>query len=306
MARVKGVAERGVTQIGGHAGASTRSDWVAIEEPLEIRVATEPVAITMRTPGDDERLALGFLLSEGIIRSIDDVGSIAHCGRPGEEGFGNVIDVTAAPGVSLDVDKVQASRRGTLTTSACGVCGRRSVDDLLSICGEVPFGGTVDVRVIAGATERLRDVQRNFSRTGGVHAAAALNASGEVLAAFEDVGRHNAVDKVVGALLSERVLPLDLFGRLAQRQEPPAPNRVPALLVVSGRASFEIVQKATVARIPIVASVSAASSLAIDLAKRSRVTLAAFVRGGGLNVYTHPDRISGLDANGVIPVEPPL
>src|SRR5262249_30637667 len=181
--------------------------------------------------------------------------------------------VTAAPGVTLDVEKVQASRRGTLTTSACGVCGRRSVDDLLAICGEVPFNGTVELRVVAAATERLRDVQRNFSRTGGVHAAAALNASGEVLAAFEDVGRHNAVDKVVGSLLSERLVPADPFSRLAKGREPLAPHRVPAILVVSGRASFEILQKATVARIPIVASVSAASSLAVDLAQRSRVTL---------------------------------
>lgn len=306
MTGVKGVVERGVTQIGERAQARARSDLVAIEEPLEIRVATEPVAITMRTPGDDERLALGFLLSEGIIHSIDDVGSVVHCGRPGDEGFGNVIDVTAAPGVTLDVDKVQASRRGTLTTSACGVCGRRSVDDLLAVCGQVPFNGTVEVRIVAAATERLRDVQRNFSHTGGVHAAAALNASGEVLAAFEDVGRHNAVDKVVGALLSERLVPMDPFSRLAKGREPLSPDRIPVILAVSGRASFEIVQKATVARIPIVASVSAASSLAVDLAQRSRVTLAAFVRGGALNVYSHPGRIAGMGVAEATEVEPSL
>jgi FdhD protein len=278
---------------GESAERTSRLDWIAVEEPLEIRVATEPVAITMRTPGDDALLALGFLLSEGIIRSIDDVGSVAHCGRPGEEGFGNVIDVTAAPGVSLDVDKVQATRRGTLTTSACGVCGRRSVDDLFAICGLVPPGPILDLHVVASGTERLRNAQHNFSQTGGVHAAAALNAQGDILAAHEDVGRHNAVDKVVGALIQKRLVSAESAIRLGNRPAIAA-DSAPALLVVSGRASFEIVQKATVARIPIVASVSAPSSLAIDLAQRSGITLAGFVRHGSLNAYTHPERIAGL------------
>jgi FdhD protein len=291
---VKGIVERRVTQfVGDRAERESRVDSIAVEEPLEIRVATEPLAITMRTPGDDAQLALGFLLSEGIIRSIDDVGAVSHCGRPGDEGFGNVIDVTAAPGVSLDVDKVQATRRGTLTTSACGVCGRRSVDDLLAICGRVPPGPAMDLRVVASATERLRHAQHNFSQTGGVHAAAAMNADGQVLAAYEDVGRHNAVDKVVGALLQRRLVTAESAIRTADRSPAP-PASAPALLVVSGRASFEIVQKATMARIPIVASVSAASSLAIDLAQRSGITLAGFVRSGSLNVYTHPERLADL------------
>lgn len=292
---MKGVVERIVTKVSAdRAGPATAADAVAIEEPLEIRVASDPVAITMRTPGDDARLALGFLLAEGIIQSIADVGSVAHCGRPGDEGFGNVIDVIAAPGVLLDIEKVQASRRGTLTTSACGVCGRRSVDDLLAVCGAVPWGASVDVRVLSASTERLRTAQHNFSRTGGVHAAAALSCEGEVLAAFEDVGRHNAVDKVIGALLSEGLVPSDPSKRLGRGLPPLARDRVPCLLAVSGRASFEIIQKAAVARIPIVASVSAASSLAVDLAHRSQVTLAAFVRSGSFNLYTHPERISGL------------
>ena len=291
---MKGIVERKVVQFAGESAERTsRMDWIAVEEPLEIRVATEPVAITMRTPGDDALLALGFLLSEGIIRSIDDVGSVAHCGRPGEEGFGNVIDVTAAPGVSLDVDKVQATRRGTLTTSACGVCGRRSVDDLFAICGQVPPGPILDLHVVASATEQLRNAQHNFSQTGGVHAAAALNAQGDILAAHEDVGRHNAVDKVVGALIQKRLVSAESAIRLGNRPAT-TPDSAPALLVVSGRASFEIVQKATVARIPIVASVSAPSSLAIDLAQRSGITLAGFVRRGSLNAYTHPERIAGL------------
>ncbi len=288
---VKGIVERQVMHfVGERAERASRLDSIAVEEPLEIRVATEPVAITMRTPGDDAQLALGFLLAEGIIRSIDDVGAVAHCGRPGDEGFGNVIDVTAAPGVSLDVDKVQASRRGTLTTSACGVCGRRSVDDLLAICGQLPPGPSIELGIVASATERLGAAQRNFAHTGGVHAAAALNADGQILAAYEDVGRHNAVDKVVGSLVQRRWVSAESAFRSAGRPAVP-PQSVPAVLVVSGRASFEIVQKATVARIPIVASVSAPSSLAIDLAQRSGITLAGFVRSSGLNLYTHPGRV---------------
>jgi FdhD protein len=287
---LKGISEREVTRLGSaSSGEAGGADWVAVEEPLEIRVAGDSVAITMRTPGDDARLAVGFLFSEGILRSIDDLGSVAHCGKPTEEGFGNVIEVTAAPGVTLDVEKVQASRRGTLTTSACGVCGRRSVDDLLALCGRVENDLTIDSEVLLAATGHLKNLQKNFSHTGGTHAAAILSPRGEVLATFEDVGRHNAVDKVIGHLVMK--------GEISRRsfRPPAAESKVPspAILVVSGRASFEIVQKATVAGIPVVASVSAASSLAIDLAKRSNITLAAFVRGGSLNLYTCPERIEG-------------
>jgi len=287
----KGIVGRPVTHfLSGGAEPAEQVDSVAVEEPLEIRVATEPLAITMRTPGDDAQLALGFLFAEGIIRSIDEVGAVSHCGRPGDEGFGNVIDVTAAPGVSLDVEKVQATRRGTLTTSACGVCGRRSVDDLLSLCGQVPPGPPLSLHLVASATERLRQAQMNFARTGGVHAAAALDAQGTVLAVYEDVGRHNAVDKVVGALLQTRSVTAESALRSAARPSAEVGSK-PMLLVVSGRASFEILQKATMARIALVASVSAPSSLAIDLAHRCGITLAGFVRGGGFNVYTHPERL---------------
>jgi FdhD protein len=287
----KGIVGRPVTHfLDGGAEPAEQVDSVAVEEPLEIRVATEPVAITMRTPGDDAQLALGFLFAEGIIRSIDEVGAVSHCGRPGDEGFDNVIDVTAAPGVSLDVEKVQAARRGTLTTSACGVCGRRSVDDLLSLCGQVPPGPPLSSHLVASATERLRQAQMNFARTGGVHAAAALDAQGTVLAVYEDVGRHNAVDKVVGALLQTRSVTAESSLRSAARPSAEVRSK-PTLLVVSGRASFEILQKATMARIALVASVSAPSSLAIDLAHRCGITLAGFVRGGGFNVYTHPERL---------------
>ncbi len=246
-ARSKNAAERcamdrGVTRRAVHAlagGASVeRSDEVVVEEPLEIRVAGDPLAVTLRTPGADADLALGFLFAEGIIESADDVSTVAHCGRPGDEGYGNAIDVTAGPGVALDPERTQGARRGTLTTAACGVCGRRSIDDLLERAGSVDVEVVVPVSLVAHAPELLRNEQANFARTGGIHAACAIDASGTVLAAAEDVGRHNAVDKVVGALLR------------AKRVGRGARSGAPVLLVVSGRAGFEIVQKAAVARDP--------------------------------------------------------
>jgi FdhD protein len=283
-----GWTSRDVVRVRSGVPAPAVSDDIAIEEPLEIRVAGESLAITMRTPGDDARLAVGFLFAEGLLRSIDDVGSVSHCGRPGEEGYGNVLDVVPAAGLSLEVERVQATRRGTLTTSACGVCGRRSVDDLLSLCGVVPAGPVLDAALLASAPERLRSVQETFSRTGGVHAAAAFDAAGTLLAGHEDVGRHNAVDKVVGSLV--------YAGRVRSPRTPgyrPMPEAErPVLLAISGRASFEILQKAAVARIPVVVSVSAASSLAIDVAERAGITLATFTRGGDFNLHAHPSRVA--------------
>ncbi|QRN97830.1 formate dehydrogenase accessory sulfurtransferase FdhD [Archangium violaceum] len=263
--------------------APAEPDTVAIEEPLDIRISGDTVAVTMRTPGADRFLVAGFLFAEGLIHSAEDLGGLAHCGRPGEEGYGNIVEVTPAPGLVIDLEKVGTSRRGTLTTSACGVCGRRSVDDLMAACSPVPPGPEIPASVLARATEHLRTVQPNFARTGGVHAAAALDVEGNVLAAFEDVGRHNAVDKVVGAMVLEH-------GLRSARASRPSEAR-PIVLVVSGRVSFEIVQKAAMARCPVVASVSAASSLAIDLAERAGITLATFVREGRFNVYSHPERI---------------
>ena len=282
----RGVTRRPVQRWTGAALTPAREDDVAVEEPLEIRVSGEPVATTMRTPGNDRELAAGFLFAEGILRSVDDLGGLAHCGRPGEEGWGNVIEVTPASGAILDVERVRAARRGTLTTSACGVCGRRNVDDLLAVCPPLLPGPVLPPDAVARATERLRDVQRNFARTGGVHAAAALDAEGHLLAAYEDVGRHNAVDKVVGSLVLAGTVRADRLPR------PPPLTRQPALLAVSGRVSFEIIQKAAMARIPIVAGVSAASSLAVDLALRARMTLAAFVRDGRFNVYCGQERLT--------------
>lgn len=265
--------------------ASDCDDSVAIEEPLEIRIAGDTVALTMRTPGDDTDLALGFLFAEGIISGAADVSSVAHCGRLGAEGYGNAVDVVASPGVVFATERLEATRRGTLTTSACGVCGRRTIDDLLATCSPLAPGPVLGASVICGAVAALRETQSTFARTGGTHAAAAYSAGAERLATSEDVGRHNAVDKVVGALLRK-----GLVGARS-RGEPAAP--APALLVVSGRTSFELVQKATRAGIRILASVSAPTTLAVDLASTAGLTLAGFVRGDALNLYSHPERVAG-------------
>jgi FdhD protein len=272
---VKGVGRREVRRISAGALQGATEDDVVLEEPLEIRAAGETLAVTMRTPGHDRELAVGFLYAEGVIASRDDVSRVAHCGRPDQEGFGNTIDVAPAAGAEFDVDRVSLTRRGTLTTAACGVCGRRSVQDVIDRCTALPDGPVLEAHHVAAAMERLRSFQPNFSRTGGIHAAALLDLRFQPLAAFEDIGRHNALDKVVGSLV--------LSGKI--------PGAEPVLLLVSGRASFEVVQKAAAARIPIVASVSAASSLAIDLARATGVTLCGFVRNGAMTVYSHPARL---------------
>ena len=273
---MKGVARREVRRVAEGVLQAPAEDDVVAEEPLEIRAQGETLAITMRTPGADRELAVGFLFAEGVISSRDDVGRVSHCGRPDQEGYGNTIDVVPGPGVSLDIDRLSATRRGTLTTSACGVCGRRSVDDVIARCTPLPVArGAIAPATILNAVDGLRSRQPNFARTGGIHGAAIHDTEGNVLSAFEDIGRHNAVDKVVGALL--------LSGRI--------PGSDPALLVVSGRASYEVVQKASAARVPVVASVSAASSLAVDLARASGITLCGFVRDGKMTVYSNPERI---------------
>jgi FdhD protein len=188
--------------------------------------------------------------------------------------------VTPAAGTALPRERVQAARRGTLTAAACGVCGRRTVEDLLAACSRLADGPVLPVELVALAVDQLREAQGVFARTGGTHGAAAHDARGGRLVAREDVGRHNAVDKVVGALLRQ--------GRLGPG---PRGEGSPALLVVSGRTSFEMIQKAVRAGIPIVASVSAPTTLAVDLALDANVTLAGFVRGSKLNVYAHPERI---------------
>lgn len=259
-----------------------RADEVVVEEPLEIRVAGDTLAITMRTPGHDRELVLGFLVAEGIIKSSGDVSTIAPCGRTGDVGRENTLEVTLAPGVVPPGDGADGpfARRGTITTSACGVCGRRSIDDLMTRLSPAPPAGSGEtlsreslLRIAAG----LRDRQPIFARTGGCHAASLATFAGEHVVTFEDVGRHNAVDKVVGS----RVLAVASEVALGDH-----------VLFVSGRSSFEIVQKAIAARIPVVASVSAPSSLAVDLARRANVTLAGFVRGDSLTVYAGGERLA--------------
>ncbi len=268
----------------GRDGARDVQDTVAVEEPLEIRVDGETVAVTMRTPGQDADLALGFLFAEGLIAGADDVGTVAHCGRPGDEGFGNVLDVRSAAGGRIDPERVLEGRRWVATSSACGVCGRRSIDGLVERCGAVDAPTRIPAEVVAAAVARLGSVQPAFARTGGLHAAAISAADGTLLSAAEDVGRHNAVDKAVGALLRGGAVG-------ASRRALAGPT--PALLAVSGRTSFEIVQKAAAARLPVVAGVSAPSSLAVDLAESMRIALLGFVREGRLNVYANRWRVSG-------------
>jgi FdhD protein len=274
--RLRGASAVDVWELGPGKPAVARADEVAREEPLEIRLNDEVVAVIMRTPGDDERLALGFLLAEGIVSTADDLASLAHCGRVGTEGFGNVINAVPAPGSRIEWDPALVPRRATVTSSACGVCGRLSIEDLLAASPPLERGGRLDPRLIASAVEGLQRRQPLFGRTGGTHGAAAHDRDGAALAVHEDVGRHNAVDKVVGALAIAR--------RAGDRREA-------AMLVVSGRAGFEIVQKAVRARIPVVASVSAPTSLSVDLAERAGITLVGFARQGRMNVYAHAERV---------------
>ena len=250
---------------------------LVVEEPLEIRVAGDAVALTMRTPGEDRYLALGFLYAEGVIRRLSDVGSVYHCGRTDDPTYGNALEVTPGPGVRIDLEQLAKTKRVGLTTSACGVCGRDSIADLLArMPPQQALRERIDPDVLRAAPLLLMREQPVFARTGGLHAACAVSATGEVVAHAEDVGRHNAVDKVVGKLLYE--------GRLHSVASP-------QLLAVSGRASFELVQKAAMAGFRGLASVSAPSSLAVATAQAAGLTLASFVREGRFTLYAHPERV---------------
>lgn len=287
----KAVAWYEVVRSRPEVGPARCPDAVAIEEPLEIRVDGETIATTMRTPGRDTELALGFLFAEGMIAGPADVGSVAHCGRAGDEGHGNVIDVRSSGGHRIDVERVLDGRRWAPTSSACGVCGRRTIEDLLARVRRVA-ARRVEAGLAVQAVGELGASQPAFARTGGLHAAAIRGEDGGLLAAAEDVGRHNAVDKVVGSLLARRLLGLGH----------PGPSL--AVLAVSGRASFEIIQKAAMAGIACVASVSAPSSLAIDLALKAGIVLLGFVRGGGWNAYANAEALTtaGEDAPSLAPI----
>ncbi|OBF79217.1 sufurtransferase FdhD [Mycobacterium sp. 852002-51163_SCH5372311] len=253
----------------------TRPETLVVEEPLEIRVNDTPLTVTMRTPGSDIELAQGFLLTEGIITDRGDILAIRYCGGRGEDGVNayNVLDVTLAPGVKppdLDVT------RNFYTTSSCGVCGKASLDAVRLISR---FSPGDDPAVIAAAAlrampDQLRGAQKVFASTGGLHAAAVFDADGTMHAVREDIGRHNAVDKVIGWALEHDRIPLS-----------------GSVLLVSGRASFELTQKALLAGIPVLAAVSAPSSLAVSLAEEAGITLVAFLREDSMNVYTREDRI---------------
>ncbi|WP_326773356.1 formate dehydrogenase accessory sulfurtransferase FdhD [Streptomyces sp. NBC_01445] len=255
---------------------SSRPDTLVAEEPLEIRLNGKPLAITMRTPGDDFALAAGFLVSEGVLGATEELQSIVYCTGALEDGSNtyNVVDVRTAPGVVLPDITLE---RNVYTTSSCGLCGKASLDAVRTTT-RFAIDDTPPVRIepslLASLPDRLREAQRVFDRTGGLHAAALFSEAGELLDIREDVGRHNAVDKLVGRALQNGGLPLSR-----------------AILLVSGRASFELAQKAVMAGIPVLAAVSAPSSLAVDLAAESGLTLVGFLRGPNMNVYAGEHRI---------------
>ncbi|WP_380157177.1 formate dehydrogenase accessory sulfurtransferase FdhD [Kineococcus sp. R86509] len=255
--------------------ASARPDTLAVEEPLQLEVDGEQLTVTMRTPGDDVDLALGFLHAEGLLTGADDVVQAIHCtdvGPDGEPTY-NLLRITARPGSRLAGPRVA---RPFTTTSACGVCGSASVEDVLARVPAPLHEDAVALRtdVLAVMPDTLRAAQATFERTGGLHAAGLFDADGTLLCLREDVGRHNAVDKVVGWGLRQ--------GRLPLRGK---------VLVVSGRASFELVQKAAMAGVPVLAAVSAPSSLAVSLAREVGMTLLGFVRPPRANAYSREDRL---------------
>jgi len=260
------------------AGNVHRADAIAVEEPLEIRLRKDgpaenggtgrPISITMRTPGDDPELALGFLFGEGLLREPRDVVDVRPCGPTG-----NVIRVTVRADLPLDLERLQ---RNFYTTSSCGVCGKASIEAVTANVGIRSVASDLIVResVLRVMPDVLRAVQAGFAETGGMHAVGLFTAEGELIASREDVGRHNAMDKLVGAALMNGTLPW------SQR-----------IVLLSGRASFELIQKAMMAGAPLVAAIGAPSTLALELAQSAGITLVAFLRSGGCNVYCHPSRV---------------
>lgn len=251
-------------------GVTCGNDAAACEEPLEVRVHGEPFAVIMRTPGDDRELAAGFLFAEQVIRSRGDLGAIEH-GDRGEDGRCNVVNVTLVADARA---AMTIERRRTVTSSSCGLCGRATIESLMVNAPPLVCGWRMHAATVRALPGTLRLSQTAFDRTGGLHAAGLFSPDGALDELAEDVGRHNAVDKVIGrALLADRL---------------PLGNRA---LFVSGRTSYEIVQKALLAGIPLLAAVSAPSSLAIELATDAGITLIGFVRDDTFNVYAHPQRI---------------
>lgn len=271
MARI--TTRRRAIVVRADGSATPRRETLAGEEPLEIRVNGRPLAVTMRTPGADFDLVAGNLVSEGFLGRADELAHMRYCGGAIVDGTNtyNVIDAAV-----LGLDPASIAERRVVTTSACGVCGTTSIDEVRR---QSRFGAhdpelRIPADVLLALPDRLREAQALFESTGGMHAAGLFDAAGELLCVREDVGRHNAVDKVVGWALQQGALPLRSH-----------------VLQVSGRASFELVQKCHLAGIPVLAAVSAPSSLAVDLAEEVGITLAGFSRGDRVTLYAHPERV---------------
>jgi len=260
--------QRRVWRIGDWAAAQGDHDELAAEEPLEIRVRGRSVAITMRTPGSDDELAAGFLLTEGIIAAPTDLLRIEPCARDEQD---NVVNATLAPEVVVDFERLT---RHVFSSSSCGICGKTSIEAIQRQFGAVTSDVVVAAEIMLGLPRTLREAQATFDRTGGLHAAAIFDASGDLVISREDVGRHNAVDKVLGYGLLHGLLPFDRH-----------------VMLISGRASFEIMLKALAAAVPIVAAISAPSSLAAQFADENNQTLVGFLRDGRMNIYAHHRRI---------------
>jgi FdhD protein len=273
-----------ISRVSGPGETTDRSvdDVVATEEPLEIRLELDgadgvrverSISITMRTPGNDEELAIGFLFSEGIVRNSRDVLIARPCGPPAPNGLINVVRVELAPGVEVELDRLQ---RNFYTSSSCGVCGKASLD-AVAVQGHFDIAANdfcVDQEVLGSLPEALRSDQVVFDQTGGLHASGLFNAAGDLIAVREDVGRHNALDKLIGSRLQSNDLPFKNYG-----------------IALSGRASFELMQKAMMAGCPVVAAVGAPSSLAVELAEEFGITLVGFLKKNQFNIYSRPDRV---------------
>ena len=268
---------RPITRITGSTSAST-IDQLAIEEPLEIRIGDEPLAITMRTPGDDVDLAAGFCLTEGIIEHADEIESIEPC-RIAEYGNVAIVSLTDEAMVRRR-EQIACGKRELYMSSSCGICGKRSIDRIVQTIGPVTSNLSISSALLASLPQRMRQAQPTFEITGGLHACALFTTTGELRILREDVGRHNALDKLIGSALLTGQLPLN-----------------ESILLVSGRASFELIQKAAIAGIRLLAAVGAPSSLAVDLAQTTGLTLIGFLRQERMNIYTHPQRLTGTSSD---------
>lgn len=264
-------SETGVWRWDAEKATESQKDRLALEEPLEIRVRGRSLVVTMRTPGNDDELAAGFLFTEGLIRTGEDVSGIAHCRQGEVEHHENTINVFLAPSIELQFDGLPHAR---FASSSCGVCGKASIESIHQHFPPLKSNASIFPADLLKLPDRLRGAQPIFDITGGLHAAGIFTQEGHLICAREDVGRHNAVDKIIGNGFIAGTLPFETH-----------------VLLVSGRVSFEIVQKALAARIPIVAAISAPSSLAVEFANESGQTLIGFLRNGTFKVYSHPDRI---------------